>query len=923
MSPLMGRPLLQGGDLVGRSLLLLIAILLASAPLSMLLAGSSWFMLTLTASTPVIVTGIVLRQFLRPPLLVPLVQMLVVVVQLVVVEMGHGLVDLGDGPLALVQAQASIFPGAFNELAGGMAPLTLGSRGTVVVMLVLALGALLLDLVFVDLGWHTPVGLALLGSLLIPALQQPSGGAWWTVMGPVVAGLLILATRTVHSDPRYLEGDRRPQAGPLASPARATGAAALCVLLVAALTVPVGLALPKVAPTKVALDMDVINQWQNRDMPSLGPVMIDDDISVRRSLLQQEDVEVLRYSTTADEPSYLRLRTLNSFDGETFRNTAEEGGSPAMGVGAYSDASDGTDPAAGNDAGLLRTEFHVLDLAGDRLPAPERIRGIATDEADISRDLQLKPTSGEIALRGVRADLSRLDYTVLTAPENATADQLRGVDPAVFEQPFNAGYISRQDVPQIAQDLAVDVADEAGADNAFDTAVAYQDYFRSEFAYSLTVNSPPGEDPLESFLADRIGYCEQFAATFALMMTAQGYPTRVAIGFTPGKQDGDEWSVSAKNAHAWPEVWFGARYGWVRFEPTPAAAANGVTPPGITSDSSAAQDEQQPSEEPSDSPTPEEETTPTSEDPTTTEDPEETTDASASDGGGAVSNPVTVKRVESGLFTGLTIGFLVAAGGAAAVVLIRRHRLTLRDERWSSFVRGGGAGDGSGSGGDGGGGAGAGAGGGAGAVDGRDAAIIAERERRRAGELAWSELGRELSVRSVAIRWLGWTGAWSAPPRLLALDGALPPARALGDLLDQIDDGDVEVTDEHRAAAARIASAFTAALYAAPLPETATVGAPSASSSRVAADASPPAPEPHLDDRVRPSGGRDASIPAPTSHSTKAGPGAGAEAGLGAGAGAGAGAGPVVGVAPGEPTPEMPALRRDADLLATLIRNAR
>ncbi|MGO3506309.1 MAG: transglutaminase-like domain-containing protein, partial [Brachybacterium tyrofermentans] len=427
--------------------------------------------------------------------------------------------------------------------------------------------------------------------------------------------------------------------------------------------------------------------------------------------------------------------------------------------------------------------------------------------------------------------------------------------------------------------------------------------------YSLTVNSPPGEDPLESFLADRIGYCEQFAATFALMMTAQGYPTRVAIGFTPGTQDGDEWSVSAKNAHAWPEVWFGARYGWVRFEPTPAAAANGVTPPGMTSDSSAEQDEQQPAEEPSESPTTEEETTPADEDPSTTDDPEATTDASASDGGGAVTNPVTVKRVESGLFTGLIIGFLVAAGGAAAVVLIRRHRVTLRDERWKSFVRGGGgdggSGNGSGGGGSGDGGSRSGSGGGSGA--GRVAAIIAERERRRAGELAWSELNRELSVRSVAIRWLGWTGAWSSPPRLLALDGALPPARALGDLLDQIDEGDVEVTDEHRAAAARIASAYTAALYAAPLPEPASVGAPPASSSRVVGDASPHAPEPHLDDRVRPSGGRDASIPAPTSHSTKAG----------------AGAGPVAAAAPGEPTPEMPALRRDADLLAALIRNAR
>ncbi|MDN5901410.1 MAG: hypothetical protein L0H74_15275, partial [Brachybacterium sp.] len=42
---------------------------------------------------------------------------------------------------------------------------------------------------------------------------------------------------------------------------------------------------------------------------------------------------------------------------------------------------------------------------------------------------------------------------------------------------------------------------------------------------------------------------------------------------------------------------------------------------------------------------------------------------------------------------------------------------------------------------------------------------------------------------------------------------------ALEDLLAQIDAADRDVTPEHRAAADRIADAFTAARYAAPLPE--------------------------------------------------------------------------------------------------------
>ncbi|MGO2996059.1 MAG: DUF3488 and transglutaminase-like domain-containing protein [Brachybacterium alimentarium] len=843
MSPLMGRPSLRGTALLGRELALLLAILISSAPLSMLLDGSSWLTLTLAATAPVIVSGAVLRSLLRHLWLVPLAQLVVLAVMLLVMESVQGLVSVSDGPIALVTAQTSIFPGAMSELASGTAPMTLGSRGTVAVVLLMALGTLILDLVYVDLGWHTPTGLALLGTLLIPALQAPEGGSWWTVAGPVLAGLLILATRTLHADPSYIEGDRRPQAGPLPMPLRTTGAAVVGTLLIASLAMPLGAALPQIAPTQVALDMDVINQWQNRDMPQLGPVMIDDDISVRRSLLEQSDAEVLRYSTTAAEPSYLRLRTLNSFDGENF--TADVSGEePLLGRTAFSDArTDGT-AVAGTSADLETTEISVEDLAGDRLPAPSDIRRVTTSDAEVSDALSVQPTNGEIAMSGVRTSLVGLGYTVTTETSPASPEALRTVDPAVFDQPLEAGYIRTEEVPQIAVDLADQVRADAGAENAFDTAVAYQEYFNSSFAYSLTVNSPPGEDPLESFLADRIGYCEQFAASFALMMTSQGYPTRVAIGFTPGEQDGDQWSVTAKNAHAWPEVWFGPEYGWVRFEPTPSAAANGVSTPSVTEDGSG-QDDSDAAEEPSEAPTTEgPEEASASEEAVTTEDPARSADASTSDGGGLVTDPATVQRVEGGVFTLLILGFLVAAGGAAAVVLVRRHRVNSRDARWDQYVQGATGDDAEGE-------RGSGDGAGDGPLDPADAAILAERIRRRAGELAWTELTWELVVRDRVLRLIGWTGAWGSPPQRIALDDSLPPGRALEDLLAQIAAGDTEVTDEDHAAAARIASACTAARYAAPLPEpgaaaaaqaTASATPPSAGSARDAAAPSAPGP---------------------------------------------------------------------------------
>ena len=44
---------------------------------------------------------------------------------------------------------------------------------------------------------------------------------------------------------------------------------------------------------------------------------------MRRSLIQANDTEVLTYETQAENPSYLRVSVLETFDGETWR--AREG----------------------------------------------------------------------------------------------------------------------------------------------------------------------------------------------------------------------------------------------------------------------------------------------------------------------------------------------------------------------------------------------------------------------------------------------------------------------------------------------------------------------------------------------------------------------------------------------------------------------
>ena len=124
----------------------------------------------------------------------------------------------------------------------------------------------------------------------------------------------------------------------------------------------------------------------------------------------------------------------------------------------------------------------------------------------------------------------------------------------------------------------------AGKASAYDQAMAIQEYLRSTggFTYSLQL-APQGTDrsgnrenldPLTHFLNTKQGYCVQFATAMVMLSRAAGIHARMAIGFLPGTFSEGVWTVSASDAHTWPELYLDG-IGWTRFEPTPSRA----TPP--------------------------------------------------------------------------------------------------------------------------------------------------------------------------------------------------------------------------------------------------------------------------------------------------------------------------------------------------------
>ncbi len=104
---------------------------------------------------------------------------------------------------------------------------------------------------------------------------------------------------------------------------------------------------------------------------------------------------------------------------------------------------------------------------------------------------------------------------------------------------------------------------------------------RGAYAYSLE-DLPVSEAPLEAFLfVTKRGNCEYFASSLAVMLRMAGIPARLVGGYKGGHYNptGKYYLVSQRNAHVWVEAYLPA-LGWLRLDPTPAAAAVASHPLG-------------------------------------------------------------------------------------------------------------------------------------------------------------------------------------------------------------------------------------------------------------------------------------------------------------------------------------------------------
>jgi transglutaminase-like putative cysteine protease len=528
-----------------------LATALAATTLSTLVDGVLWFVEVLLLIGVVAVAGALAGRLLRHPLLVVLAQLTAAGVVLAWLyaqpETVYGVLP---GPDAVQRLVALTSDGArVTREYGPPAPALPGLR--LLVTGGLALVAVVVDLAAVGLRRPAVAGLPLLAVYCVPVALASDGLDWYWFALAATGFLVLVASDSGERVARWgrvLSGEGGRTA-PMAAAGRRVGALALGAAVVVPTLVP-------------GLSEGLFNGNGNGFGTGRGAgtlSVVNPILNLREDLTDRADLEVLTYMTDQVDPEPLRIVTVDSFDGETWGPSTSE--VPRSQVAAQGlPQAPGLDSAV--DARPRRTTISIETLRQGWLPAPYPATVIDVDDAWLYEQDTLNVVGDGVSTEG------GLVYTVRHLEVDPSPQQLADA-PAPPEEVVERWTALPEGLPEEVVQTANDVA---GDGDPFSQATALQTFFRSGGGFEYTLDAPEenGSTAIAAFLERRNGYCVHFASAMAVMARSLGIPARVAVGFLPGtRQADDSYSISLRDAHAWPELYFEG-VGWMRFEPTPS-----------------------------------------------------------------------------------------------------------------------------------------------------------------------------------------------------------------------------------------------------------------------------------------------------------------------------------------------------------------
>jgi len=463
---------------------------------------------------------------------------------------------------------ADLVAAAVDTANANAPPAPADTAVTACLAVIVALVVLLVDVVAVT--WRRPalVGLPFLGVYMAPV------SLWGTVpvlaFVPAALGYIFLLAaeqrdrlshwgRKIAQTGTLLAGPARLSAPvtSLVSAGRRVGFGAVALAVVLPVLVPT---LPQtfLADGPLTADGDTGGEGSGD-----GPVDLDDPmLDLRKNLDEQSEAVLVTFTTNDPFPGYLRLAALDRFTGSSWEASDRDEDTSA-------DLSDvpaipGLDPGLGIERAPVSYDVQVTEeFRSTWLPVVYPITQVRAEGS-----WGIDPVQLDISARD-DSTTQGLGYSFSGQQPVPTREQLaRTRPPPAALDPFVE--LPSDLPPEIAR-VALDVTE--GDDTAIAQALSLQDWFRIDggFEYSLRREGGSGIGTIRDFITDnRAGYCEQFAASMALMARTLGIPSRVAVGFLRPEPTGTgTFACAGVDMHAWPELYFEGA-GWLKFEPTPA-----------------------------------------------------------------------------------------------------------------------------------------------------------------------------------------------------------------------------------------------------------------------------------------------------------------------------------------------------------------
>jgi hypothetical protein len=368
------------------------------------------------------------------------------------------------------------------------------------------------------------------------------------------------------------------------------GAAFVAIAIIAAVTLAANASSAPLARAWNNMDDEIleIGSTLNRLLGGIsgsarGPNVLFTRTQTIRGVWESSSQVVFTATTSDSQGHRWRGATYDSFDGAEWQQLDLQG----ITVDAGADLLASTAESVSGSSRRREVTVTVTPYAygDDIIVAPASARDVG-EQAEVLVNGAGGPFVGARLVNGVSPTVP---YTATSLVFNTRGDdRLTGnqLAAAGTDYPSWIGrFLERR--PGSIGDIVVETANQIVASlpadqrDPYHLAVAVQEflYRTGGFEYNTDIRNmcPDDSQKVDCLLEIKQGYCEYFASAMVMLLRQMGVPARYVLGYLPGKEANDVWTVDRSAAHAWAEVYF-PNYGWVEFDPTPGNSENGQEP---------------------------------------------------------------------------------------------------------------------------------------------------------------------------------------------------------------------------------------------------------------------------------------------------------------------------------------------------------